>query len=436
MRHKLIPMSILALALGCNGLHAQESAPFRAPFPSSLSVAHTWNRSLTKKAGQMVGEQLAREGVKEVALPDLTVAAPGTADNCLNTYGQSPYLTAETGVEMVKGLQNKGQLKAFVTFDAREKDAPYVRPWQRVADEAHAAGTATPAQVAATAQFGKTGTGVSDEFKKTALQVAHESITLLKNAGDVLPLDTSWAKRVAVSGDIQLVNDMLPALKASLPCTVNTDTPATADLILVFEDDDIDQARMERLLLTGRPVVVVLLNSRPVALGKAREAAAVIEAWHPGQQGMQALTDVLTGAYNPGGKLTVAFPDYAFGHGLSYTDFRYSDLRIEPATIGTDGSVTVRFRVTNTGTRAGGEVVQVYLVDEQSSVALQSPKLEACKRTNINPGQTKEVKFTIRHRNMVLLDKAGQWVIEPGFFTVRVGSSSDDIRLQGRFEVK
>ena len=78
MRHKLIPMSILALMVGYTGLHAQESAPFRAPFPSSLSVAHTWNRSLTKKAGQMVGEQLAREGVKEVALPDLTVVTTAT----------------------------------------------------------------------------------------------------------------------------------------------------------------------------------------------------------------------------------------------------------------------------------------------------------------------------------------------------------------------
>lgn len=436
MRHKLIQMSILALMVGYTGLHAQESAPFRAPFPSSLSVAHTWNRSLTKKAGQMVGEQLAREGVKEVALPDLTVVTTATTGNILNTYGQSPYLTAETGVEMVKGLQNKNQLKAYLTFDAKEKNAPYVRPWQRVNDEAHAAGIASPAQVKATAAFGTTGNNVSDEFKTTALQVAHESITLLKNTGNILPLDTTWAKRITVCGDAQLVDDMLPVLKAGLPGKVDEGSPAAADLILVFEDDNIDQARMEKLLLTGKPVALVLLNSRPVALGKANEATAIIEAWHPGQQGMQAITNVLAGTYNPGGKLAVAFPDYAFGHGLSYTDFRFTNLRIEPASIGTDGSVTVRFNVTNTGTRAGAEVVQVYLVDEQSSVPLQSPKLEACKRTNINPGQTKEIKFTIRHRNMVLLNRAGEWTVEPGFFTVRVGNSSDDIRLQGRFEVK
>lgn len=336
---------------------------------------------------------------------------------------------------MTKGLQTDGQLKAFIRIEEKEKKASYVRPWQRVLDEAHAAGIATPAQIAASDTDGKDLGPCSDEFRKTALQVAHESLTLLKNAGNILPLDTAWVKCVGVTGDDGLVADMMPVLQQGLPCAVSTDT-RTADLIIVFEDDDIDSGRMGSLLLTGKPVVVVLLNSRPIALGKALDTSAILEAWHPGREGMQAITDVLTGAYNPGGKLTVAFPDFAFGHGLSYADFRYTGLRIEPASIGPDGSVTVRFNVTNTGTRPGAEVVQVYLEDEESSVPLQCPKLEACKRTNVNPGQTKEVKFTIRQRNMVLLDHSGQWTVEPGFFTVRVGGGSDDIRLQGRFEVK
>ena len=222
-----------------------------------------------------------------------------------------------------------------------------------------------------------------------------------------------------------------------MPCTVATST-GTADAIVIFEDDDIDRARLDHLALEGKPLILVLLNSRPIDLkGIDGTATAIIEAWHPGRQGTTAIADVLTGTYNPGGKLTAAFPGtYAFGHGLSYSDFRYSNLRIEPAGTTTDGSVSVRFDVTNVGTRPGAEVVQVYLVDEESSTPLMSPKLEACKRTNVNPGQTKEVKFTIRHRNMVLLSKDGQWTVEPGFFTVRVGSSSDDIRLQGRFQVK
>lgn len=437
MKHPLITLALLACTVCPATLQAQESAPFVNPFPSQLSVAHTWNRSLAKKAGRVLGARMAREGVREVALPDLTVdTGKDRKDGYLNLYGQSPYLTAETGVEMVKGLQTDGQLKAYVRIDSKEHSAPYVRPWQRVVEEAHAAGIASQAQQKAT--DGITLTGADDEeFRATALQVARESVTLLKNAGGVLPLDTTWVHALGVSGDAPLVADMMPALKQALSCPVSTNT-RTADAIVVFEDDDIDRRRLDSLALEGKPLVLVLLNSRPIDLQGADDtAAAVIEAWHPGQQGTTAIAEVLAGTCNPGGKLTAAFPGaYAFGHGLSYSDFRYTDLRIEPAETTTDGSVSVRFRVTNTGTRPGAEVVQVYLVDEESSTPLMSPKLEACKRTNIDPGQTKDVKFTIRRRNMVLLGTDGQWTVEPGFFTVRVGSSSDDIRLQGRFQVK
>ena len=440
MRNKLTYIAAFLMLISFTATKAQVSEPFKNPFPSPLSVAHTWNRSLAKKAGQIQGEQWAKEGIKEINAPNLTVVQPGYNQCCLNFYGESPYLTAETGVEMVKGLQNKEQLKAFLVFDEKERQAPYVHPYQRVLDEAHAAGIATEAQIQASANKKTKTLPVSDEFKKTALQVAHESIVLLKNAGSILPVDTAWVKSIAVCGQQELVNDMRASLEQTLACKVivteNTEEASKADMIVVFEDDSIDSEATNRLLLTGKPVVMVLLNSRPIKLDNALNASAIIEAWHPGQQGPQAIADVLAGTYNPGGKLTVTFPDFTFGHGLSYTDFRYTNLRLEPNQITPEGSVTVRFNVTNTGNRAGAEVVQVYLTDENSSVKLIEPKLEACKRTNINPGQTKEVKFTIRQRNMVLLNQAGKWVIEPGFFTVKVGGSSDDIRLHGRFEVK
>ena len=145
MRNKLTYIAAFLILVSFTATKAQVSEPFKNPFPSPLSVAHTWNRSLTKKAGQMLGEQWAKEGMKEVNAPNLTVVQPRYNQCCLNFYGESPYLTAETGVEMVKGLQNKEQLKAFLVFDEKERQAPYVRPYQRVLDEAHAAGIATEA---------------------------------------------------------------------------------------------------------------------------------------------------------------------------------------------------------------------------------------------------------------------------------------------------
>ena len=220
MRNKLTYIAAFLILVSFTATKAQVSEPFKNPFPSPLSVAHTWNRSLTKKAGQMLGEQWAKEGMKEVNAPNLTVVQPRYNQCCLNFYGESPYLTAETGVEMVKGLQNKEQLKAFLVFDEKERQAPYVRPYQRVLDEAHAAGIATEAQIQSSANKKTKTLPVSDEFKKTALQVAHESIVLLKNAGNILPVDTAWVKSIAVCGQQELVNDMKVSLEQTLACKV------------------------------------------------------------------------------------------------------------------------------------------------------------------------------------------------------------------------
>lgn len=453
MKKQILTLSFTLCSFAA--LQAQVAQPFQAGFPSELSIGHTWNRSLVKKAGQVIGAQLNEQKQTKVISPNLSVIQPGQK-NYLPFYGESPYLVAETGVEMVKGLQNNGQLKATLCITPEEAKATYVSPYKRVLTEAKAEGgiqtnkegfdTATANiknRFATSSAKGMQETESLKDLKKTALQVAHESIVLLKNAGNTLPLDTLTAQTIALYGNKALTAQMLPALKQKLGTqsrvfvlTETLEEISKADLIIALVEDEINEQALKPILSAGKPVVLTLFNSHPVSLKNISSyIPAILEAWHPGEAGPEAIANVLTGAYNPGGKLTVAFPEYPMGHGLSYTTFRYTDLTLEPQRITTEESVTVRFKVTNTGTRAGGEVVQVYLVDEDASVPLLSPKLEAYKRTNIQPGQTKEIKFTIRRRNMELLNSAGEWVIEPGRFYVQVGASSNDIRLIGDFEV-
>ena len=484
MKKQLITLSF---ALGSFALlQAQVGQPFQGSFPSDLSIGHTWNRSLVKKAGQVLGAQMSQEKQTKVTYPNLSVIQPGQRDY-LPFYGESPYLVAETGVEMVKGLQNNGQLKATLCIALEEEKATYVSPYKRVLTEAKAEGGVqtvkegfkiTSSQIqcrpsaAPSAASGIPSVTSSSElsfasvdtpqnesmsasskeipeterlkdFQKTALQVAHESIVLLKNAGGTLPLDTLVTQTIALYGDENLTTPMLPALKSKLNAQSQVFIlPKTleginnADLIIALIGDEINERSLQPIMASGKPVVLTLLNSHPVSLKNTSPyLPAILEAWHPGEQGPEAIANVLTGAYNPGGKLTVSFPEFPVGHGLSYTTFRYTDLKLEPQHITTEQSVAVSFKVTNVGTRTGGEVVQVYLTDESASVPLLSPKLEAFKRTNIKPGETKEVKFTIRRRNMELLNANGEWVIEPGRFHVHVGASSEDIRLNGSFEV-
>jgi len=453
----MMKKQILTFSLALCGFsltQAQSVAnPFQAAFPSYLSIGHTWNRSLVKKAGQVIGAQLNGQKQNKMVFPNLSVIQKGE-ENYLPFYGESPYLIAETGVEMVKGLQHNGQLKTTLCIRPEEEKATYVSPYKRVLAEAKAEGGIkvcptgfdTEAMNAIRNLNEKKNASSPEtwnDFCKTALQVAHESIVLLKNEGSTLPLDTLVPQTIALYGDKSIVTPMLPALQDKLHAQSRVfildeslKDINQANCILVFTTDGVNEQKLQPVMTSGKPVVLTLLNSRPVSLKNISPyMPAILEVWHPGQQGPEAIADVLTGAYNPGGKLTVTFPEYPTGHGLSYTTFRYTDLTLEPNRISPEESVTVRFKVTNTGTRAGGEVVQVYLTDETSSVPLISPKLEAFKRTNIQPGQTKEIKFTIRRRNIELQNAEGKWVIEPGRFYVHVGASSEDIRLNGCFEV-
>lgn len=226
--------------------------------------------------------------------------------------------------------------------------------------------------------------------------------------------------------------------------------------------------RQEKLLqavyATGKPVVLLLVDGRASTINWAeRYIPGIVHAWFPGEFMGDAVVQVLFGDYNPGGKLAVTFPRsvgqvpfafpfkpgsdtkgrvrvsgalYPFGYGLSYTTFAYSDLQIENPVIGVQGSVKLRCKVKNTGRVAGDEVVQLYLRDEVSSVTTYVKVLRGFERVRLQPGEEKSVEFLLTPQELGLWNKENRFVVEPGTFAVMVGSSSEDIRLQGKFEVK
>jgi len=222
---------------------------------------------------------------------------------------------------------------------------------------------------------------------------------------------------------------------------------------------------IERIAATGRPTVVVLIGGSAITMSRwIDRVGAVVDAWYPGEEGGHAVADVLFGDYNPAGRLPITFPmsegqlplyydhkptgrgdDYVdltgqplfpFGFGLSYTTFEYSALAIEPAVIAPTGSASVRCRVKNTGTRGGDEVVQLYVHDVLASVARPVMQLEGFQRVHLEPGEAKELVFTLSRDQLQMLDRDMHWVVEPGVFRVMIGASSKDIRLRGELSVK
>ncbi|MDE6587965.1 MAG: glycoside hydrolase family 3 C-terminal domain-containing protein [Paramuribaculum sp.] len=224
------------------------------------------------------------------------------------------------------------------------------------------------------------------------------------------------------------------------------------------------QALVEAMVATGKPVVMVLIWGRPASINYAdRYCGAVLAAGYPGAQAGTALAEAIKGDYNPGGKLNGTWPRsvgqlpmnvptkpnanyepdgysvsntgllYCFGHGLSYTKFGYDNLVIENPRA--DGNVTVSCRVTNTGDVAGDEVVQMYLRDVVSSTTTYEKNLRGFRRISLVPGETRTVSFDISPDDIVLINAAGEKVVEPGEFKVMIGSSYDDIRLSDSFWV-
>jgi beta-glucosidase len=359
----------------------------------------------------------------------------------------------------------------------------------------------------------------SKEHRDLALQTSRESIVLLKNEKKTLPLKKD-IKTIALIGPnadapINQLGDYFPhnvpqdvvtvleGLKNKVAgktrinyvkgCDImdtklneiekakNAAKNADVAVVVLGEDGGVTNGeghdvasldltgRQEELLKavysTGTPTILVLINGRPLSVRWASEnLPAIVEAWMCGEQGGNAVADVLFGDYNPGGKLPVTVPRsvgqfpfyynhsatkegakyidmpgtplYEFGFGLSYTTFEFTNLTITPKEINTEGEVEITLDVKNNGQVKGDEVIQLYINDIVSSTSKPVKELKGYERISLEPGEKKTVKLKLNPEELSLFDRDMNFVVEPGTFEVMVGSSSADIRLRGEFEVK
>ena len=225
---------------------------------------------------------------------------------------------------------------------------------------------------------------------------------------------------------------------------------------------------LQAVLETGKPVVLVLINGRPLSIPGSVEAAnAVLEAWVPGEEGAGAIGSALMGELNPGGKLPVSIarsvgqvpvfynykpsgmrsniygdyvnesvkPLFPFGHGLSYTQFKYCNLELDKAHVGLDETLQISFDVKNIGQVAGDEVVQLYTSDEYAEFPRPVKELRGFARVHMLPGEKKHIRFDLPVNMLAYYGEGLILVLEPGTVRVLIGSSSEDIRLQAAFEV-
>ncbi|HEY3134539.1 MAG TPA: glycoside hydrolase family 3 N-terminal domain-containing protein [Blastocatellia bacterium] len=221
---------------------------------------------------------------------------------------------------------------------------------------------------------------------------------------------------------------------------------------------------VKAIVETGKPTIVVLIGGRPLTINYiAEKVPAVFQGWYLGQETGTAVADVLFGDVNPSGKLPVTMPRnvgqlpvyyyqkpsakrgylfsnreplYVFGHGLSYTTYKYGNLRIAPARTGPTGQATVTVDVTNTGRMAGDEIVQLYIRDDVSSVTRPVKELKDFRRVHLEPGQTQAVQFVITPDKLSFLNEEMHRVVEPGSFTIMIGpSSGTDKLLTAKLEI-
>jgi len=354
-----------------------------------------------------------------------------------------------------------------------------------------------------------------EQHRALNLRAARESLVLLQNDG-ILPLSAASVKNVAVVGHNadnalaqlgdwslgatqyppeygqqprELTTTVLDGLRAYLPGAkiehaaggdLWTKDPAAlaealrvasaAELVVVVVGDDIpfigetrstgtlellgnQNALIDGVAASGKPFILVLIGSKPQVLPEsASRANAMLQAFNPGMEGGKALAEVLFGAQNPSGKLTISHPRhvgqqpifysqvrgqhgnryadltqeplFAFGHGLSYTRFSYKNLTLQTLLLQPGQNVELEVELTNEGERAGVEVVQVYVVDEVTSATWVNQSLAAFERVSLEPGQKRVLKLSVPYERLSLVNAHGERVVEPGEFEVLVGGSS------------
>ncbi|HXB56014.1 MAG TPA: glycoside hydrolase family 3 N-terminal domain-containing protein [Vicinamibacteria bacterium] len=356
------------------------------------------------------------------------------------------------------------------------------------------------------------------DHRAAVLDAARESLVLLQNDG-VLPLDASRVKSIAVIGpnaddDLQQLGDwslgspqhppeagkhprdktvtVLDGIKAVAPagtsvryekgCAINNGdlsglpgavaAALASDAVVAVVGDHLDfigegkstatlemqggqVALLDALQKTGKPMIVVLVNSKPLVLPPAvKSARAILEAFNPGMEGGRAIAEAVFGQMNPSGKLTISFPVHVgqqpvfynqvrgqhgsryadltqepifpFGHGLSYTEYRYSNVQLASNALARGQAATVSVDVLNAGKRAGDEIVQVYVSDVVTSVTWVSKALKGFARVHLEPGEKKTVTVRLPWESFELVDADGKYVVEPGDFEILVGPSSRD----------
>ena len=365
------------------------------------------------------------------------------------------------------------------------------------------------------------------EHQQLALKAAHEAIILLKNQNNLLPLDRSRYKRIAVIGPnaaelhlggysgnpgrgVSILQGIKNKVGASAEvlysegCKITETAPdwnadrvvlgdpklntkriaaavqvaKKADVVILVLGENEQTSReawapthegdrdnldllgnqddlAKAILAAGKPTAVFLIHGRPNSINYiATNVPAILDGWYLGQETGTAVADVLFGDYNPGGKLPISvprsvgqLPDYyyqkpsakreylatstqplfPFGYGLSYSTFKYSNLRLAPDTIGPRGETKVSVDVTNTGKLRGDEVAQLYIRDEVSSVTRPVKELRGFQRITLDPGQTQTVEFTLGPEHLSFLNRDMHRVVEPGTFKLMVGSNSVDV---------